>query len=223
MSSDATIRSFLPRYPLECYMHGYAVAARVSLWRSCDYFWSWLISNYSEDMTRRNHKHNNLSLGEVPRFSGEREVGWKRRLFRQENRKHLCAHSLSIGDIFNDVTWPLSEFTVISSRRFQLLFVSRWPTFCRTTFLRSTCRSCTIIAAWKGDRPRIKLAACLNWLRSGRLPTTICGGVSFHTHPPSFIICSTFRPGKLPPLLLVVSSRHIDTRLTAFSRTTQPG
>ena len=32
------------------------------------------MTNYSGDITRRNHKPNNLSLGEVPQFSGETEV-----------------------------------------------------------------------------------------------------------------------------------------------------
>jgi len=46
-------------------------------------------SNYSGDITRRNHRPNNLSLVEVPEFSGETEVGCENAITVAENRKYL--------------------------------------------------------------------------------------------------------------------------------------
>jgi len=59
------------------------------------------MTSYSGDITCDNHKPNNLSLREVPQFSGETEDG-------SEEVTTKCGykrvHSLSIGDIFDDMT-----------------------------------------------------------------------------------------------------------------------
>ena len=75
---------------------------------------------YSGNVTCHNHKPNSLSLGEVPQFSDEREVGCEKSIFQQKIQNisetvqyvakvttecgHKLVHSLSIGDIFDDVT-----------------------------------------------------------------------------------------------------------------------
>ena len=46
-------------------------------------------SNYSGDITCRNHRPSNLSLVEVPEFSGETEVGCEKAITGAENRKYL--------------------------------------------------------------------------------------------------------------------------------------
>jgi len=51
-------------------------------------------TKYSGDITRRNHKPNNLSLGEVPQFSGEAEVGVKKAILGAENRKYLWSDAI---------------------------------------------------------------------------------------------------------------------------------
>jgi len=40
-------------------------------------------------MTRRNHKPNNPSLGEVPQFSDERQVGCEKAIFSAEIQIYL--------------------------------------------------------------------------------------------------------------------------------------
>jgi len=75
---------------------------------------------YSGGVTRHNHKPNSLSLGKVPQFSDEREVGSEKANFQQKIQNisetvqyvakvttecgHKLVHSLLIGDIFDDVT-----------------------------------------------------------------------------------------------------------------------
>jgi len=80
--------------------------------------------------------------GKFPSFRMKQRWGLKGAIFRQEIENisetvrytakvaaecgHKLVHSLSIGDIFDDVTWPLSEFKVILSRRFERLSVIRF-------------------------------------------------------------------------------------------------
>ena len=99
-------------------------------------------TNYSGVMTRHNHKPNNLSPGKVPQFSDEREVGCEKgAMFSRKSKISIwfgrytakvtteCGykleHSLSTGDVLDEVTRPLSEFKVISNHQFQHLSVIR--------------------------------------------------------------------------------------------------
>jgi len=95
-------------------------------------------TNYSGDITRFNHKPDYLkSRGSSSIFGWNRGGVWKRLLCGQKVANisetvryrtevttkcgYKLVHSLSIGYIFDDVTWPVSELKEISSRRFQLM------------------------------------------------------------------------------------------------------